>query len=95
MRKREENLWASLVSQQYSNKSAYNIPNYGVSGISDVKRLLKDNSEEIDQELRRLEEDALPERTKRASKRFSIYEPPVLVSEVQKQAENFSSIEIW
>ncbi|XP_043269507.1 uncharacterized protein [Venturia canescens] len=71
-----------MVTQQHSSTPAYNIGNFGIPGVSDVKRFLRNNSEEIDQELRRLEEDALPERTNRDSKRHSVNE--ILIQEPKK-----------
>ncbi|KAK0178823.1 hypothetical protein PV327_007671 [Microctonus hyperodae] len=60
----EERIWTSFVQQQeqkYSDDCRVNC----FHGITNPRQNYRDNLEEIDQELRRLEEDALPEQTKR------------------------------
>ncbi|XP_015605096.1 uncharacterized protein LOC107272446 [Cephus cinctus] len=62
----DERTWNTFLKQQRSLSLPYQEDNVDPS-ISNVKKFLRDNFKEVDRELMRLEEDALPERRKRPS----------------------------
>lgn len=78
----EERVWTSFVQQQ--EQKCYDDCRVNCfHGITNPKQHYRDNLEEIDQELKRLEEDALPEQTKR----LNDCETPRLIN-YKKQKDN-------
>ncbi|KAK0098777.1 hypothetical protein PV326_003438 [Microctonus aethiopoides] len=78
----EERVWTSFVQQQ--EQKCYDDCRVNCfHGITNPKQHYRDNLEEIDQELKRLEEDALPEQTKR----LNDCETPRLINN-KKQKDN-------
>ena len=68
MTRKEETVWTSFVNDQNTERSDYEEDDSDDPGISNVKLLMRESMEEVDQELKRLKEDALPERKKRILK---------------------------
>ncbi|XP_017892849.1 uncharacterized protein LOC108632663 isoform X2 [Ceratina calcarata] len=59
----EERIWASFVKEQELNNLRFEKNDVDRS-LQSMKDLLQENMQDVDRELKRLEEDALPERTK-------------------------------
>ncbi|XP_076244100.1 uncharacterized protein LOC143185197 [Calliopsis andreniformis] len=59
----EERIWASFVKEQELNSLRFNEKDVHLS-IQSVKGFIHENMQDVDRELKRLEEDALPERKK-------------------------------
>ncbi|KOC62566.1 hypothetical protein WH47_04227 [Habropoda laboriosa] len=62
----EDRIWSSFVKEQELNSLRYhkNIIKDTDQSIKSMKDLLQENIQDVDRELKRLEEDALPEQTK-------------------------------
>lgn len=68
MKKKDKKAWPSDMTEEDSEGSEWQEDRSGEFGTSKSKQLLLASMEEVDQELERLKEDALPERKKSTSK---------------------------
>ena len=67
----EENAWASFVEQQDVEKLYHRLKEIDPK-LQNFNRFRLESVEEVDRELQRLEEDALPEINKRTNKKIQV-----------------------
>ncbi|CAK9828776.1 hypothetical protein ANTRET_LOCUS6236 [Anthophora retusa] len=88
----EERIWSSFVKEQELNSLRYHtdIVKDTDRSIKSMKGLLQENMQDVDRELKRLEEDALPERAKGIQTDKSNVKNEKIYVNVNSIANNFS-----
>ncbi|XP_033315816.1 uncharacterized protein LOC117214075 isoform X1 [Bombus bifarius] len=85
----EERIWASFVKEQELNSLRFDKKDVDYS-IQNMKDLLQENMQNVDRELKRLEEDALPERSKGIRNPKSNVKNEVIYTKVNSIGDNYS-----
>lgn len=89
----EERIWASFVKEQELNNLRFDKKDVDYS-IQNIKDLLQENIQNVDRELKRLEEDALPERSKGIQNPKSNVKNETIYSKVNNIRNNSSKEKI-